>query len=165
MTGSRPARHVSAAALAVIVAALAGCTPGDDEQSTVVGTPATSAATVSPPPATSAEPRPGDDRQTIEYRDVQVDVPADWVRAESRGCEFEFVQWQPAGSPPCRLTTGVVFYGAATFDPAHRPGVQKGKGDTWVGYVYAGDLAVYAAGPDRALVQDVLDTARPPAPR
>jgi hypothetical protein len=165
LTGWRRARLVpSAAAFAVIVAgAVAGCTSGDGTKSDVAGAPAatTAAATGSPRIATSEVPKPRDGWKTVDHDGVQVDVPADWVRPDTSGCEFAFVQWAPAGSPPCRMTTGVVFYGAATFDPAHRPGVRQDKGKTWSGYVYAGELAVFAAGTDRELVQDVLDTARP----
>jgi hypothetical protein len=115
--------------------------------------------------ATSAVSQPRAGWQTVEYENVQVDVPADWVRVDTGKCEFQFVQWAPAGSPPCKVTAGVVFYGAATFDPAHGPGVRQGEGKTWAGYVYAGELAVYATGTDRDLVQGVLDTARPPRQR
>ncbi|MFC4071380.1 hypothetical protein [Actinoplanes subglobosus] len=170
LTGSRRARLVSSAATFVVLA-VAGCTPAGDTPSgtPVTGTPVTSAsvagASVAPMIATSEVPKPRDGWKTVDHSGVQVDVPADWLRPDTTGCEFTFVQWAPPGSPPCRMTTGVVFYSAATFDPAHGPGVRQNEDKTWAGYVFAGDLAVYAAGTDRELVQDVLDTARPPRRR
>jgi hypothetical protein len=161
MTGSRRARLV-AAACAVLISVTAGCSAAEEDRSEVAAAPATTTAAASPMVATSEVPKPRDGWQTVEYRNVQVDVPADWVRVDTGKCEFQSVQWAPAGLPPCRMTAGVVFYGAATFDPAHGPGVRKGEGKTWSGYVFAGDLAVYSAGTDRELVQEVLDTARPP---
>lgn len=155
MTGSRRARL----AAAVLVLVLAGCDAGGETP------PATTTSSAAPMIATSEVPKVRDGWKTVDHDGVQVDVPADWARTETTGCEFTFVQWAPPGSPRCRLTVGVVFYSAATFDPAHRPGVRQEKDKTWAGYVFAGDLAVYAAGTDRELVQDVLDTARPPRER
>nr|BFE74027.1 hypothetical protein GCM10020092_073280 [Actinoplanes digitatis] len=109
------------------------------------------------PPSSSAPVR--DDWQTIEYRGVKVDIPADWKRLKKDDCEFQFEQWAPPGSHPCDFKGGVRFYGSATFDPAHGPGVRRTTG-TWSGYVYAGDYAVYVSGADRDLVQRVLDSAR-----
>ncbi|WP_433790123.1 hypothetical protein [Actinoplanes sp. CA-252034] len=167
-SGSHRARFVaSATAFALFV--VAGCTAGEKEageqqRSTAAVAPVTAPSAEASPSASEA-PRLRDGWKTVEYRDVRVDVPADWVQPDGTGCELRFERWAPPGAPPCRMTVGVVFYGAATFDPAHRPGVRKSEGETWAGYVYAGELAVYAAGPDRELVQDVLDTARPPAVR
>ncbi|GIE74689.1 hypothetical protein Aph02nite_06390 [Actinoplanes philippinensis] len=124
-----------------------------------------SASAGSPKPAVSGSAQPRAGWKTIEHRDVRVDIPADWVHPDTGGCEVEYEKWAPAGSPRCTMTTGVVFYGAATFDPAHGPGVRQNRNGDWAGYVFAGDLAVYAIGPDRDLVEDLLGTARPPAPR
>lgn len=105
--------------------------------------------------------------KTIEYQGVRVDIPADWERAEMDGCEFQFERWTPPSSPACQLgAAGVTFYGSATFDPAHRPGVRREQldgndGSTWAGYVYAGNFAVYALNADRDLVDRVLGSARP----
>ncbi|GIE31284.1 hypothetical protein Ait01nite_043290 [Actinoplanes italicus] len=126
---------------------------------------ATPPAVASVPPSVSA-PASADAISpgwtTIENRGVQVDVPADWVRADMNRCEFQFAQWTPPGADPCRLSTGLAFYGAATFDPAHGPEVQQYRG-RWSGHVYSGSFAVYVVGADRDIVQDVLDSVRPRA--
>ncbi len=78
-------------------------------------------------------------------------------------CEFEFESWARPDSPPCDFEGGAAFYGSATFDPAHGPGVRRTTENgtaTWDGYVYAGDFAVYASDSDRDLVREVLDSAR-----
>jgi hypothetical protein len=103
--------------------------------------------------------------KTIEYRGVQIDIPSAWERLDMGDCEFQYERWAPPHSPPCRYEGGVAFYGSATFDPAHGPGVRRtdtsGAGiPTWGGYVYAGDYAVYASDTDRDLVQKVLDSAQ-----
>jgi hypothetical protein len=117
-------------------------------------------ASVSPRSSALAAP---EGRLTIEHRGVQVDVPTGWERADMSGCEFQFAQWMPAGSDPCRLTTGLAFYGAATFDPFQGPEVQKTRAAGWSGYVYSGSFAVYVTGTDRETVQEVLDSVRPRA--
>lgn len=103
--------------------------------------------------------------KTIEYQDIRVDIPAAWERAEMDGCEFQFERWVPPSAPACQ-PAGVMFYGSATFDPAHRPGVRReelngNNGSTWAGYVYAGNFAVYASNADRDLVGRILGSARP----
>jgi hypothetical protein len=160
MTGSRRARLVvPCLALVLVVAGVLLWVRG----TTTAPTSAVPAApSPSPSTAASASAAIKDGRQTIEYGGVQVDVPAAWARVDSSGCEFRLEMWAPPGSPRCRLTNGVVFYGAATFDAAHGPGVRQEKGGTWAGYAYAGSYAVYAADADRDLLQEVLDSARPP---
>jgi hypothetical protein len=96
--------------------------------------------------------------KTIEYRGVRVDIPSAWERPDTSGCEFRFERWASPDSPRCG-GEGVVFYGSATFDPAHGPGVRR-TAALWAGYVFAGDYAVYASGSERDLVQRVLDSAR-----
>jgi hypothetical protein len=102
--------------------------------------------------------------KTVEYRGVRVDVPADWERSDLDGCEFRFEHWAPPGSPGCARGGGVAFYAAATFDPATGPGVrrteQRADEPGWGGYVYAGELAVYATLDDRDTVEAVLASAR-----
>jgi hypothetical protein len=148
--------RASRAALFLAVLA-AGCT---SEQPSVTG-PSASAPAASVQPSTIPGSRAPDGWQTIEYSGVRVDVPGDWVRVDTKECGFEAVRWQPAGAPACRVTSGLVFYLEATFDPAYGPGIHQGKDGTWSGYVFAGEYAVFMAGTDRQLIQDVLDTARP----
>ena len=112
-----------------------------------------------PPSEVAVHPPADDGWQTVEYRDIQVDVPSAWERLDMSGCEFQFVQWAPPDSGPCGLQGGAAFYGSATFDPKHGPGVQR-EDTTWDGYVYAGDYTVYASAADRAVVQKVLDSVR-----
>lgn len=100
--------------------------------------------------------------QTIEYRGVRVDLPAAWSRREMRDCEFRYERWAAPGSADC-ANDGVAFYGAALFDPSRGPGISRSDDDGrpgWSGYVYAGDFAVYANDPDRAVVSQVLGSAR-----
>jgi hypothetical protein len=97
--------------------------------------------------------------KTVEYRGVQIDIPSAWERSDMSGCEFQFEQWAAPGSPACRLEGGAAFYGSATFDPFHGPGVWQ-TATTWSGYAYAGDYAVYVSDTDRDLVQKVVDSAR-----
>ncbi|GGB15127.1 hypothetical protein GCM10011492_00990 [Flexivirga endophytica] len=77
-----------------------------------------------------------------------------------RGCEFAFEHWAPAGAAQCDIDRGVAFYTSATFDPGQKPGVHSAGDNAWAGYTDAGDLAVYAAGNNRAAVQRVLSSAR-----
>ena len=102
--------------------------------------------------------------KTIEYEDVRVDVPGSWERWDTDGCEFQFERWGPPGLPPCEADAGVAFYGSATFDPAHRPGVRRteasgAEAGDWGGYVYAGDFAVYASDDDPDVVEGILRSA------
>jgi hypothetical protein len=158
LTTSRGARFLaSAAACAALLAVVLIWfrAPGAPRPQPVASAPAQQTA------ARSAEPG----WKTIEYRGVQLDVPSDWERLDLSECEFRSERWAPPGSPPCDFEGGAVFYGSATFDPAHGPGVRRtGANGTdaaaWAGYVYAGDFAVYARHTDRDLVQRVLDTAR-----
>jgi hypothetical protein len=103
--------------------------------------------------------------KTIEYEGVRVDIPGSWERSDMGECEFQFERWGPPGLPPCEADAGVAFYGSATFDPAHRPGVRRTEtsgpeGPDWGGYVYAADFAVYASDGDRDVVKQILDSAR-----
>ncbi|RAK29780.1 hypothetical protein B0I29_117106 [Actinoplanes lutulentus] len=88
-----------------------------------------------------------------------MDVPEAWEQTDMSACSFNIHQWAPPGAPACSPQSGVVFYGSATFDPAHGPGVRETSSGTWAGYVYAGAFAVYATGTDRDIVQRVLDSA------
>ncbi|MET8150841.1 hypothetical protein ACIBSW_19075 [Actinoplanes sp. NPDC049668] len=144
---------VAAAAGAALVAGVLiwfQTTTGDQRPAVVADAPAS--------PANSSAPV-RDDWQTIEYRGAKVDVPARWKRLDNGDCEFQFEHWAPPGPHPCNFDGGVRFYGSATFDPAHGPGVRR-TADGWAGYVYAGDYAVYASGADRELIQAVLNSAR-----
>ena len=100
--------------------------------------------------------------KTIEHDGVLVDVPAAWQRLEMDECEFQFERWGPPGTSSCRAESGVSFYGSATFDPAHGPGVRRVDSTDeppWGGYAYAGDFAVYASDGERSIVKRVLRSA------
>jgi hypothetical protein len=101
--------------------------------------------------------------KTVEYDGVRVDIPSAWERMDTGDCEFPFERWARPDSPPCDFEEGVAFYGSATFDPAHGPGVRRTTENgtpAWGGYTYVGDFAVYASYGDRALVHDVLASAQ-----
>jgi hypothetical protein len=109
------------------------------------------------------QPVPAVGWKTVEYQGVEVEIPAGWTKADMTGCEFKFERWTPPGMPACSPDGGVAFYGSATFDPAHGPGIRHGglnDSPAWAGYVYAGHYAVYVAHDDRQLVQHVLGSAR-----
>jgi hypothetical protein len=106
-------------------------------------------------PATSAW-------KTIEYQGVQVDIPASWEPLDMENCEFQVEAWAPPEVDGCDWAGGMAFYGSATFDPAHGPGVKRVRSrdePEWGGYKYAGDFAVYASTDDRAVVERVLQSA------
>src|SRR5215217_9620221 len=67
--------------------------------------------------------------KTVEYRGVEVDVPATWERVDMSDCEFQFERWAPPESAPCHFEEGMGFYSSATFDPMHGPGVRHTTGD------------------------------------
>ena len=98
--------------------------------------------------------------KTIEYRGVQVDVPAAWQRVDMSRCELQFERWAPPKTPACDYAQGAAFYGSATFDPAYPAGLRKIDGSRWGGWVYAGDYAVHVNIPDRTVAQTVLNSAR-----
>ena len=101
--------------------------------------------------------------KTLEYRGVQVDIPASWELLDMDDCEFQFEVWGPPEMDGCDWAGGVAFYGSATFDPAHGPGVKRGESrdePDWGGYAYAGAFAVYVSDDDRTVVQQVLRSAR-----
>ena len=102
-------------------------------------------------------------RQTIEYHGVRVDVPRSWSRTDTGGCEFELEHWSPPGASRCGQGAGVAFLASATFDAATGPGVRlspRGDGPTWSGYVDRGRTTVFVADDHRALVEQVLGSAR-----
>jgi hypothetical protein len=101
--------------------------------------------------------------KTVEYEGVRIDIPSAWERLEMDDCEFQFERWARPGSLPCDFEEGAAFYGSATFDPVHGPGVRRATDNvspTWGGYIYVGDFAVYASYGDPDLVRDVLASAR-----
>jgi hypothetical protein len=110
-------------------------------------------------------PRPDDMlvSKAVEYHGVRVTVPGAWKRSDMQRCEFAFEHWAPPGAPACGRGTGVSFYGSATFDPAHGPGVRRGgrhDSTRWNGYVSAGDYVVYVAAQDPTVVRDILASVR-----
>ncbi|MEU4622714.1 hypothetical protein AB0G04_22435 [Actinoplanes sp. NPDC023801] len=167
-TGSGTARFVLLAAACVLLALVASCSGPAGSGATTQPAAAEVGAGASTVPEGRAShktvpvPEGREGWKTIENRGVHVDVPADWERTDMSGCEFDFAQWAP-GPSSCRLTTGLAFYGAATFDPFRGPEIQQTAGAAWSGYVYAGSFAVYVMGTDRNLVQEVLDSVRPRA--
>jgi hypothetical protein len=105
--------------------------------------------------------------KTLEYDGIRVDVPSDWERVDTGGCEFHLEQWAPPDSAPCGVDQGVqervAFYASATFDPARGPGVRRTTENGsagWGGYTLTGDVAVYVTSADRGVVRDVLASAR-----
>ena len=137
---------VAAVACAAVLALGVGCYPAKGPRAEVVDEAGTSTTW-----------------KTIEYEGVRVDVPAAWQRFDMDDCEFRFERWGLPSSANCSGGSAVAFYGSATFDPAHGPGVRRAKGPgepPWGGYAYAGDFAVYVTGLDRGTVQRVLKSAR-----
>ena len=104
--------------------------------------------------------------KTIEYRSIQVQVPAGWERSDRDHCEFRFEHWGPPEPGGCDSDEGVAFYYSATFDPAHGPGLRRagplGTSDaSWGGWISGSDdYDVYAAAPRRHVVEGVLDSVR-----
>ena len=81
------------------------------------------------------------------------------------GCEFKIEHWARPDSPSCDSDDGVSFYKSATFDPAYGPeirrlGTNATEASIWSGYAQVRDLVVFAANRDRALVEEVVDSAR-----
>jgi hypothetical protein len=117
---------------------------GDVDSAEVVGDHATSA------------------RKTVEYRGVQVDIPASWEPLNMDDCEFQYEAWAPPVVDGCDWAGGMAFYGSATFDPADGPGIKRVVSrdePEWGGYTYAGDLAIYASTDDREVAERVLQSA------
>lgn len=98
--------------------------------------------------------------KTLAYEGVEVDVPASWERLDMGDCGFSIERWAPPGTDPCDPSAvGIGFYDSATFDPVVGPGVVKEGTAGWSGYTYAGEFAVNAKAPDRAMTQRILDSA------
>ena len=102
--------------------------------------------------------------KTIEYQGIRVDIPAGWERWDLDDCEFQFEHWGPPGSSVCTSGAGVAFYGSATYDAAHGPGIRRaaatGRGGAWEGYVDVGEFVVYTSDDDRDVVEALLNSAR-----
>ena len=101
--------------------------------------------------------------RTIRYQGVRVDIPASWERLDTNDCEFQFEVWAPSDSASCEWSRGMAFYGSATFDAAHKPGVRRTRSSDepgWSGHTYAGDFALYVSDGDRQTVVRVLRSAR-----
>ena len=104
--------------------------------------------------------------KTIEYQGVRVDIPQGWERSDRGDCEFQFERWGPTESAGCDSEEGVAFYYSATFDPAHGPGVRHtdprvARGSSWGGWIGGdGEYDVYAAAPEREVVEEVLGSVR-----
>ncbi len=62
---------------------------------------------------------------------VLLDVPGDWERLDTSGCEFARPRFGPTDVDPCEGEAGVSLYGSATFDPLHGPGLShEDEGET-----------------------------------
>lgn len=99
--------------------------------------------------------------KTIEYKDVRVNIPADWERLNRGDCDSELEQWGPVGAPTCEPATSVAFYDFP-FDPTHGPGVRRNDADDpadWAGYIDVNDIVVYASDDDRNVVEEILNSA------
>jgi hypothetical protein len=106
----------------------------------------------------------GDGWQQVTYRGVNVEVPLDWQRLDTSGCDSSPERWGPAGLDPCADDLGLWFLAAATFDPATGPGVHTAPvsknlpAGGWTGYVTRGDVVVNVADPDQAVVRRILQS-------
>ena len=67
--------------------------------------------------------------QQLAYQEFRLEVPPDWVRLETSGCEFVAEHWGPTDLGPCTGAVGVWFYASATFDPGDRAGSARGGAD------------------------------------
>lgn len=99
----------------------------------------------------------------LEFREVQVSVPADWGRQDSEDCLGAVEHWGPETTESCGDRRGVDFLDSSTFDAAIEPGTVASSRDTgqqfWHGYVRLDDVVVAASGPERDVVREVLDSA------
>ena len=108
--------------------------------------------------------------QELAYQEFRLEVPPDWVRLETSGCENVAEHWGPTDLGPCAGAIGVWFYGSDSFDPAAGPGVRpvepsNGLPDGgWGGYVTPGDLVVYAQDVDEEVVRRILRSVSEPTP-
>lgn len=100
--------------------------------------------------------------QTVEHEGALVEVPGNWERLDTSSCEFQRVRFGPRNGDPCLThVEGLSFYGSATFDPAHGPGVVTGgAGLLQSAYVYAGEWVIYAQMEDPIKLRQVLGSAR-----
>ena len=88
--------------------------------------------------------------KTIEHEQVRVEIPESWERLDQGDCEFELEVWAPPGTAPCSWSGGVAFYGSATFDPAHRPGIWRDDDTPGRVTPMPVSFAVYVGDDDRA---------------
>src|SRR3954447_19927329 len=70
------------------------------------------------PPVSRATGTTRDGWQQITYRGVDLNVPPDWRRLDTAGCEVTGERWGPAGLDPCTNDAGLWFRASASFDPA-----------------------------------------------
>jgi hypothetical protein len=108
--------------------------------------------------------------QQLAYQELRIEVPPDWVRLETSGCDNVAEHWGPTDLGPCASAIGVWFYASATFDPASGPGVHAVEPTNGLpdggfgGYVTPGDQAVYAQDVDQEVVRRVLRSVSEPTP-
>ena len=98
--------------------------------------------------------------KTIEYKDVRVNIPADWERFDRDDCSSLLELWGPVGAPTCEHGASVAFYDFP-IDFTHGPGVRRNDADEpvdWAGYTDANDIVVYASDDDRNVVEDILNS-------
>lgn len=159
MTASRPARLLALAVVVAVLLVVSFIFMGSENESVN---------------AVAGESSAPIGWRTIQHAGVRLDIPADWVRPDAADCDhragrpvYGSTFWAPPDFPACenREGEGVGFYGSATYDPFHGPGIRRAEANgsdasVWAGYVYAGEFAVHTSHRDRDLVRTVLGSVR-----
>ncbi|MCD4536353.1 hypothetical protein LRP67_19855 [Nocardioides sp. cx-169] len=95
---------------------------------------------------------------------ILVDLPDEWTRLDTSGCEFAWLRFGPAERDPCQDGAGAMVVGSSTFDsgvgPGLRPASHYATNDEWLGHVFTGKYAVTAEGHDPDVLRRVLGSAR-----
>ncbi|MCD4525481.1 hypothetical protein [Nocardioides sp. cx-173] len=95
---------------------------------------------------------------------ILVDLPDEWTRLDTSGCEFAWLRFGPAERDPCDDGAGAMVVGSATFDsgvgPGLRPVSHSATNKDWRGHVFTGQYAVIAEGQDEEILRRVLGSAR-----
>lgn len=116
------------------------------------------------PPVSRASGRTDDGWLQVTYRGVTVEVPAQWERLDTSGCEGATEHWGSHDLDPCADDAGLWFLGSATYDPATGPGVHTVPVSAnlaaggWGGYVLRGEVVVSVADPSQDIARHVLQS-------
>jgi hypothetical protein len=120
------------------------------------------------PPVSEVTDTTDDGWQVVSYRGVSVELPPEWDRLDTAGCDEPGTsgveRWGPAAVDPCAGDLGLWFLAAATFDPASGPGVHTTPvsgnlpAGGWGGYVTRDDVVVNVAGDDQDAVRRILQS-------